>query len=67
MRRVQVRRLERLEVRHRRNCVTCYLWMEAVLIDDDGNLARPESCPECGRHVPVTVRVQIVGVPLDVS
>jgi hypothetical protein len=65
MRRVQVRRLERLEARRPRGCATCRRWVGTVLMDDDGNLSRPEWCPTCRRHVPVTLRVHLVGVPLD--
>jgi hypothetical protein len=65
MRRVQGRRLERLEARCARGCPTCRQWVGAVLTDDDGNLSRPEWCHDCGRYVPVTLRVHLVGVPLD--
>jgi hypothetical protein len=60
-----MRRLARLDARCGRGCSTCRRWAGAVLMDDDGTLSRPEWCPDCGRHVPATLRVHLVGVPLD--
>lgn len=65
MRRLQTRRLERLELQVGRGCPTCRGWVGAVLVDDEGTLSRPEWCPACGRHVPVPLRVHLIGVPLD--
>jgi len=36
-----------------------------ALIDDDGNMDRPEHCPDCGRLVPITHLLHVVGMPLD--
>jgi hypothetical protein len=49
-----------------KGCPTCRAWPGLVMIDDDGNRSRPESCPDCGRHVPDAYQIHIVGVPLDV-
>ncbi|MCC6421464.1 MAG: hypothetical protein IT429_24870 [Gemmataceae bacterium] len=42
-------------------CATCKGWTGVVLEGDDGP-HRPERCPGCGRLVPATVVVWIVGV-----
>lgn len=46
-------------------CPTCQAWPGMVQIDDDGNMERPERCPDCGRLVPITHLLHIVGMPLD--
>jgi hypothetical protein len=46
-------------------CATCRHYAGIVLMDDDGNLSRPERCPECGRDVPIYRLLHIVGVPLE--
>jgi hypothetical protein len=47
-------------------CDTCRSWAGIVLMDDVGNLSRPDTCPGCGRAVPIFRILHIVGVPLDV-
>jgi hypothetical protein len=47
------------------DCDTCRTWPGIVLMDDDGNLSRPEVCPDCGRDVPIFRILHIVGVPLE--
>jgi hypothetical protein len=42
-------------------CPTCRGWTGVVLAGDDGP-HRPEECPVCGRLVPATLVVQVVGV-----
>jgi hypothetical protein len=44
-------------------CATCQRWTGVVLEGTDG-AHRPEQCPECGRVVPATLVVQLVGVPI---
>jgi hypothetical protein len=46
-------------------CETCRHYAGIVLMDDEGNLSRPEQCPDCGREVPIFRLLHIVGVPLD--
>ena len=60
------RRLAELEFVHRVECDTCRFWFGMVRVDDAGTMSRPEHCPECGRFVPITCEVHIVGLPLDV-
>jgi hypothetical protein len=57
------RRLARVEdvLRVSVGCPECRGWTGTVLEGDDGP-HRPERCPECGRLVPATVTVRIVGV-----
>ncbi|MGC4107268.1 MAG: hypothetical protein QM753_13175 [Thermomicrobiales bacterium] len=46
-------------------CPTCQAWPGLVLIDDNGNMDRPERCPDCGRLVPIIHLLHVVGMPLD--
>jgi hypothetical protein len=46
-------------------CATCRFWCGTVLRDDAGNMSRPETCPDCGRDVPIFRLLHIVGVPLE--
>jgi hypothetical protein len=46
-------------------CTTCRGWCGFVIMDDDDRYSQPEWCPDCGRHVPYTHVVHIVGVPVD--
>ena len=46
-------------------CQTCRGWGPVVLCDDGGRCLRPEICPACGRHVPITRPLIIVGLDLD--
>jgi heterodisulfide reductase subunit A-like polyferredoxin len=46
-------------------CTTCHQWCGLVIMDDDDRYSQPEWCPDCGRHVPYTHVVHIVGVPVD--
>jgi hypothetical protein len=57
------KRLARVEliIRPEPGCATCRGWTGVVLEGDDGP-HRPERCPECGRVVPATVTVRLVGV-----
>jgi hypothetical protein len=58
------RRLDRLEPSFSVvGCPTCRGWTGVVLEGDDGP-HRSECCPECGRVVPATLVVQLVGVPI---
>ena len=57
---------EQAHVKATAGCDTCRHWAGIVLMDDDGNLSRPETCPDCGRDVPIFRILHIVGVPLDV-
>jgi hypothetical protein len=63
-RRVQ-RRLAELEQTRQVVCLTCRWWFGRVRVDDTGTLSRPERCPDCGRVVPITCELHIVGLPLD--
>ena len=49
----------------RKGCPTCSTWSTLVIVDDDENTIRPECCPDCGRLVPITHLLHIVGMPLD--
>ena len=60
------RRIDRLHVDVVIDCDTCRSWCGTVLRDDDGESSRPESCPDCGRVVPIYRELHIVGIPLDV-
>ena len=51
--------------KHEAGCPTCGAWPRMVVIDDDGNMDRPERCPDCGRLVPITHLLHVVGMPLD--
>lgn len=44
-------------------CETCRGWTWVVLEGEDGP-HRPERCPDCGRCVPATVVVHLVGLPI---
>jgi hypothetical protein len=44
-------------------CETCRGWTWVVLEGEDGP-HRPERCPDCGRQVPSTVVVQLVGLSI---
>jgi hypothetical protein len=44
-------------------CTMCQGWTGVVLAGDD-SWHRPEQCPDCGRVVPATLVVQLVGVPV---
>jgi hypothetical protein len=46
-------------------CATCRHYPGIVLMDDEGTLSRPETCPDCGREVPIFRILHIVGVPLE--
>jgi hypothetical protein len=46
-------------------CDTCRHYPGIVLMDDAGNLSRPEVCPDCEREVPIFRILHIVGVPLE--
>jgi hypothetical protein len=35
------------------------------MVDDAGRQDRPERCPACGRLVPITTTLHLVGVDLD--
>jgi hypothetical protein len=35
------------------------------MVDDAGRRDRPERCPGCGRLVPTSITLHIVGVDLD--
>lgn len=44
-------------------CATCRGWSWVLLVGDDGP-HRPERCPDCGRVVPGTLVVHLVGVAI---
>jgi hypothetical protein len=46
-------------------CDICRHYPGIVLMDDAGTLSRPETCPDCGREVPIFRILHIVGVPLE--
>lgn len=60
------RRITALEVQRSTGCQTCIVWSPLVLVDDDGQMSRRECCPDCGRLVPITHEVHLVGIPLDI-
>jgi hypothetical protein len=58
------KRLDRLEPSFSVvGCALCQGWTGVVLEGDDG-WHRPDQCPECGRVVPVTLVVQLVGMSI---
>jgi hypothetical protein len=60
------KRLERLDRAFiGRGCECCHDWSEIVLCDDQGQSARHERCPHCGRVVPIRASICIVGIPLE--
>jgi len=69
MNRTVQRRIAGMEARARTTaslaCDTCRAYSGIVLRDDAGRLSQPESCPDCGRTVPVPHILHIVGVPLE--
>lgn len=76
------RRLDRLERRfQQRGCATCstFEWstgiafvMKGEMLDTEGAFSpdvefnRPEVCPHCGRHVPITQVYDFGGVGWDI-
>lgn len=42
-------------------CERCRGWTGVVLVGEDG-AHRPTCCPGCGRYVPTTLEVRVVGV-----
>jgi hypothetical protein len=54
---------ERLQVRP--VCRTCLGWGASTYCNEEGVCLRPESCPACGRVVPIRLRRIIVGVDLN--
>jgi hypothetical protein len=48
-----------------RSCHVCRRWTPATVCDTHGVCLRPDSCPACGRSVPVTDRVRIAGLSLE--
>jgi hypothetical protein len=42
-------------------CPTCADWQPVEIVTFDRAL-RPETCPTCGRHLPIATAVEIVGV-----
>jgi len=58
-------RLRRITEKLPAGCNHCRRWGPSVLIDDDGNVTRPECCPFCTRRVPVAIYHHIVGIPLE--
>ena len=58
-------RLARLEAAVPKGCTVCRRWHHVVMVDAAGRRDRPERCPGCGRLVPVTIALHIVGVNLD--
>ncbi len=58
-------RLEKLEARMPKGCSVCRTWHDLAFVDDEGWTHRPERCPECGRLVPISITVRIVGIDLD--
>jgi hypothetical protein len=53
------------DLRMAEGCDTCRTWPGIVIRDDAGNMSRPETCPDCGREVPIFRLLHIVGVPLE--
>ena len=47
-------------------CGTCAWWRadHDAVCDDRGRCTRPETCPACGRTVPIRRRVVLAGVDL---
>ena len=56
------RRVTRLQGQRREGCTTCRSWSGVVYEDGDGVRTRPDSCPHCGRHVPVHLVRRILGI-----
>jgi len=59
----QTDRLERLALVYRRpeDCASCRAWGPVAFAFDDAE-ARPETCPACGRRVPIRLLRRYVGV-----
>jgi hypothetical protein len=45
-------------------CPDCADWQVVEIITFDHAL-RPETCPTCGRHVPIATAVELVGVSYE--
>ena len=61
------RRLEALEVRFvSRGCDTCITWTGHLLVEIDGETdgevsrSNPDSCPTCGREIPVRREIHLI-------
>jgi hypothetical protein len=59
-------RLVRLEEIVPAGCDHCRTWYGVTLGNEDGSTMRPERCPGCGRHVPITLVHIVVGVAWEV-
>ena len=46
-------------------CHVCRRWTRATVCDTHGVCLRPDSCPACGRSVPVDERIRIAGLSLE--
>jgi hypothetical protein len=60
-----VTRLLRIEDALPEGCDHCRPWYEVTLGNEDGSTMRPESCPSCGRVVPIRMVHVVVGVPWE--
>jgi hypothetical protein len=65
-----VRRLDRRLLRLERlivpvGCGHCKGWTPIAICDDRDYCLREETCPECGRTVPIEERLIFVGVSLE--
>ena len=54
-----------IDIHATQGCDTCQNYPGAVIMDDAGNMSRPEICPDCGRDVPIFQILHIAGIPLD--
>lgn len=46
-------------------CPLCRRWNGSVVGDESGKRSRPETCPACGRVVPVRMVAIVAGIDLD--
>ena len=47
-------------------CATCRHWDDLSICDEHGRCLRDETCPGCGRVVPISERHVFVGIDLEV-
>ena len=46
-------------------CRACLGWGPSTYCDERGRCLRPETCPECGRRVPITRPKTVAGLDPD--
>lgn len=67
MSKVAITRIVRLEALAKpRGCDVCHLWGPCVYQFGDDGTHRPETCPNCGREVPIRL-IRLMHINLDID